>query len=117
MREIQAAEAEVASTERRRGEHEDQLLEVMERAEAVAAELAALGAARTDLAAELVAAGAARDAAAGELTDRIAAEKLPVTEPFQPDAVAKLRERRKIGLTEAQEEVERISEILRKTKN
>ena len=75
MREIQAAEAEVASTERRRGEHEDQLLEVMERAEAVAAELAALGAARTDLAAELVAAGAARDDAAGELTDRIAAAR------------------------------------------
>ena len=75
MREIQAAEAEVASTERRRGEHEDQLLEVMERAEAVAAELAALGAARTDLAAELVAAGAARDDAADELTDRIAAAR------------------------------------------
>ncbi len=75
MREIQAAEAEVASTERRRGEHEDQLLEVMERAEAVEAELAALTAARTDLATELVAARAARDAAAGELTERIAAAR------------------------------------------
>ena len=72
MREIQAAEAEVASTERRRGEHEDQLLEVMERVEGVEAELAELGAARAALVAELATARAARDAAAGELTDRIA---------------------------------------------
>ncbi len=75
MREIQAAEAEVASTERRRGEHEDQLLEVMERVEEVEGELAGLRAARAGLLEELSAARTARDVAAGELTDRIAAAR------------------------------------------
>ena len=73
MREIQAAEAEVAATERRRSEHEDQLLEVMEAVEAAETEAAGLAADRAALAEQLTAARAARDAAAGELTDRIAA--------------------------------------------
>ena len=72
MREIQAAEAEVASTERRRGEHEDQLLELMERVEAIELEVAGVEGARAELDAELAAAVAARDEAAGDLARRIA---------------------------------------------
>lgn len=71
-REIQAAEAEIASTARRRGEHEDQLLEVMQVVEDLEQELAALATQRTDLAAEVEAASAARDGAARSLMVAIA---------------------------------------------
>lgn len=92
MREIQAAEAEVASTERRRGEHEEQLLEVMEQVEAITAELGAVGAAGAALAEELAAARTARDAAAGELTGRIAAaraEREPIAARLPEDLRAR----------------------------
>jgi len=71
-REIQAAEAEIASTRRRRSEHEDQLLEVMEVVEGIAARLAELVAVRAGLAARIAERTAARDAAAQELIARIA---------------------------------------------
>jgi predicted nucleic acid-binding Zn-ribbon protein len=71
-REIQAAEAEIASTTRRRGEHEDQLLEIMERVEELGSRQAELREVRTGLAGRIEAATAARDAAAQELIARIA---------------------------------------------
>ena len=71
-REIQAAEAEIASTRRRRSEHEDQLLEVMEVIEGIAARLAELVAVREALGARIAEREAARDAAAKELLVRIA---------------------------------------------
>ena len=71
-REIQAAEAEIASTTRRRGEHEDQLLEVMERVEDLEARHAELREVRASLATRIAEATAARDAAAQELIARIA---------------------------------------------
>jgi len=71
-REIQAAEAEIASTTRRRAEHEDQLLEVMERVEDLEARHAELREVRAALATRIAEASAARDAAAQELIARIA---------------------------------------------
>jgi uncharacterized protein len=71
-REIQAAEAEIASTTRRRGEHEDQLLEVMERVEELEARHAELREVRASLSTRIAEATAARDAAAQELIARIA---------------------------------------------
>jgi predicted nucleic acid-binding Zn-ribbon protein len=71
-REIQAAEAEIASTKRRRSEHEDQLLEVMETVEGIAARLAELVEVRSSLAARIAERAAARDTAAKELLVRIA---------------------------------------------
>jgi predicted nucleic acid-binding Zn-ribbon protein len=71
-REVQAAEAEIASTKRRRSEHEDQLLEVMEAVEGIAARLAELVAVRGALAERIAEREAARDAAAKELLVRIA---------------------------------------------
>jgi predicted nucleic acid-binding Zn-ribbon protein len=71
-REIQAAEAEIASTRRRRSEHEDQLLDVMEVVEGVAARLAELVAVREGLAVRIAEREAARDTAAKELLVRIA---------------------------------------------
>ncbi len=71
-REIQAAEAEVASTTRRRSEHEDQLLEVMERAEELEGRLTELREVRSGLAGRIGEATASRDAAAQELIVRIA---------------------------------------------
>jgi uncharacterized protein len=71
-REVQAAEAEIASTKRRRSEHEDQLLEVMEALEGISARLAELVAVREALAARIAEQEAARDAAAKELLVRIA---------------------------------------------
>jgi predicted nucleic acid-binding Zn-ribbon protein len=71
-REIQAAEAEIASTTRRRSEHEDQLLEVMERAEEVQGRSTELQEVREGLAARIADATAARDAAAQDLIARIA---------------------------------------------
>jgi len=71
-REIQAAEAEIASTTRRRGEHEDQLLEIMERVEDLEARQSELREVRVGLAARIADATAARDAAAQDLIARIA---------------------------------------------
>ena len=71
-REIQAAEAEIASTTRRRSEHEDQLLEVMERVEELEVRHADLQEVRAGLATRISEAAAARDAAAQELIARIA---------------------------------------------
>jgi predicted nucleic acid-binding Zn-ribbon protein len=71
-REIQAAEAEIASTTRRRGEHEDQLLEVMERVEELEARHAELCEVRASLSTRIADATAARDAAAHVLIARIA---------------------------------------------
>jgi predicted nucleic acid-binding Zn-ribbon protein len=70
-REIQAAEAEIASTKRRRSEHEDQLLEIMEVIEGIAGRLAELVGVRESLAARIAERSAARDAAARELLVRI----------------------------------------------
>jgi uncharacterized protein len=70
-REIQAAEAEIASTSRRRSEHEDQLLEIMERAEEVEGRLDELRGVRASLAARIAEASRARDRAAQELLVRI----------------------------------------------
>jgi predicted nucleic acid-binding Zn-ribbon protein len=71
-REVQAAEAEIASTARRRSEHEDQLLEIMEVAEDLMAQLADLSGVRERLAERIAAATAARDDAAQQLIARIA---------------------------------------------
>jgi len=71
-REVQAAEAEIASTARRRSEHEDQLLEIMEVAEDLMAQLADLSGVRERLAERIAAATAARDTAAQQLIARIA---------------------------------------------
>jgi len=71
-REIQAAEAEIASTTRRRAEHEDQLLEVMERVEELEGRLTELHEVRAGLATRIATATDARDAAAQTLIARIA---------------------------------------------
>ncbi len=71
-REVQAAEAEIASTTRRRGEHEDQLLELMEQVEELEGRVAELQQVRADLAGRIAEAAAARDAAAQALLVRIA---------------------------------------------
>jgi predicted nucleic acid-binding Zn-ribbon protein len=71
-REIQAAEAEIASTARRRAEHEDQLLEIMQVVEDLGAELAALASACSELDAAIAVASAARDEAAQTLLVSIA---------------------------------------------
>jgi uncharacterized protein len=60
-REIHAVEAEIASTERRIGEHEDELLTVMERVEVLEAEQRAAVAVRESIEGELVTLTAARD--------------------------------------------------------
>jgi predicted nucleic acid-binding Zn-ribbon protein len=70
-REIQAAEAEISSTRRRRSEHEDQLLEIMEVVEGIEGRLAELVAVRQGLAARIGDASGARDTAARELLVRI----------------------------------------------
>lgn len=91
-REIQAAEAEIASTTRRRSEHEDQLLEVMERAEEVDAQRVELREVRAGLAARIAEATAARDRAAQDLIARIA--EVQVRRDPIADAIAPaLRER------------------------
>lgn len=91
-REIQAAEAEIASTTRRRSEHEDQLLEVMERAEEVDARRVELREVRAGLAARIAEATAARDRAAQDLIARIA--EVQVRRDPIADAIAPaLRER------------------------
>jgi len=71
-REVQAAEAEIASTTRRRSEHEDQLLGIMERVEELEGRIVELQRVRASLAARVADATAERDAAAQELIARIA---------------------------------------------
>jgi predicted nucleic acid-binding Zn-ribbon protein len=71
-REVQAAEAEIASTRRRTGEHEEQLLEILEVVEGLEAQLADLRTVRDRLAERLTEATARRDAAAQDLIVRIA---------------------------------------------
>jgi len=71
-REVQAAEAEIASTARRQGEHEDHLLEIMQQAEDLSVELAAVVAAHDALSLDVVAAGDVRDRAAQALLANIA---------------------------------------------
>jgi predicted nucleic acid-binding Zn-ribbon protein len=70
-REVQAAEAEIASTKRRRSEHEDQLLEILEVVEGLEGRLTELIAVREALAVRIAERSAARDAAAKELLVRI----------------------------------------------
>jgi len=91
-REIQAAEAEISSTSRRRSEHEDQLLEVMERVEEVERRLAELRDVRASLAGRIEEATAARDAAAQDLIVRIAEVKVrrdPVAAAFPAELLAR----------------------------
>lgn len=91
-REIQAAEAEIASTSRRRSEHEDQLLEIMERAEETEGRLEDLRAVRASLAERIAEARQARDAAAQDLIVRITEVKVrrdPVAAAFSPELLAR----------------------------
>ena len=91
-REIQAAEAEIASTSRRRSEHEDQLLEIMERVEEVEGRLAELRDVRAALGGRIAEATAARDAAAQDLIARIAEVKVrrdPVAAAFSAALLAR----------------------------
>jgi len=71
-REIQAVEAEIASTERRISEHEDELLGVMEVVESLEGELGALAADRAVVTGELETLGAARDSTAAAALAAIA---------------------------------------------
>jgi uncharacterized protein len=71
-REVQAAEAEIASTARRQGEHEEQLLDIMQVNEDLAAELAGLVATRSELEVQLATAVMERDRAAQALLVNIA---------------------------------------------
>lgn len=66
-RELQSLRAELESTERRIAEHEEQLLEVMERVETLEGGVADLGSQRASITSELEKLGADRDRAAGEL--------------------------------------------------
>lgn len=91
-REIQAAEAEIASTSRRRSEHEDQLLEVMERVEELEERLAELRGVRASLGERITDASSARDAAAQSLIARIAEVKVrrdPVAAAFPVGLLAR----------------------------
>jgi len=66
-KDLQALQHEVASLARRQSALEDVELEVMERAEALGAQVTALEATRAELTTQLAAATAARDAAVGDL--------------------------------------------------
>jgi len=91
-REVQAAEAEIASTKRRRSEHEDQLLEVMEVVETIEGRLAELVSVREALAVRIAERAAARDAAAQELLVRIAEVRVrrdPVVAALPPELFAR----------------------------
>lgn len=72
VREIQAVEAEIASTERRISEHEDELLGVLEVIESLEGEAGALGTDRGVVADELTTRTAARDATAAVALEGIA---------------------------------------------
>ena len=94
-REIQAAEAEIASTTRRRAEHEDQMLEVMERVEEIEARHTELREVRAALAGRIAEATAARDAAAQDLIARIAEVQVrrdPIAAALPPDLLARYEE-------------------------
>jgi predicted nucleic acid-binding Zn-ribbon protein len=99
-REIQAAEAEIASTARRRGEHEDQLLDIMQVVEDLTAELTALGDARTELDAAITVASEERDAAAQLLLVNIAEVSVrrdPIAAQLPSDLVADYEEAARRG--------------------
>lgn len=72
-REIQAVEAEIASSERRIGEHEDELLGVLEVVEGLESEVGALGVERATVTDELDRLTSARDATAAVALEGIAA--------------------------------------------
>lgn len=94
-REIQAAEAEIASTTRRRAEHEDQMLEVMERVEELEGRHAELREVRAALAGRIAEATAARDAAAQDLIARIAEAQVrrdPIAAALPADLLARYEE-------------------------
>ncbi len=91
-REIQAAEAEIASTTRRRGEHEEQLLEIMERVEELEIQHAELKDVRARLAARIAEAEQERDRAAQALIARIAEVEVR-REPIAAGLPSDLRER------------------------
>ena len=94
-REIQAAEAEIASTTRRRSEHEDQMLEVMERVEELEARHTELRDVRAALAGRIAEATAARDAAAQDLIARIAEVQVrrdPIAAALPADLLARYEE-------------------------
>ena len=91
-REVQAVEAEIASTKRRRSEHEDQLLEIMEVTEGIEGRLSELVAVREALAVRIAERTAARDAAAQELLVRIAEVRVrrdPVAAAIPTDLLAR----------------------------
>ena len=90
-REVQAAEAEIASTRRRTGEHEEQLLEILEVVEGLEAQLADLRTVRDRLAERLTEATARRDAAAQDLIVRIA-EAQVLRDPIAAALPQELRE-------------------------
>jgi len=94
-REVQAAEAEISSTKRRRSEHEDQLLELMEVVEGIEARLAELVAVREALGVRIAERSAARDAAAQELLVRIAEVRVrrdPVAAALSPALLERYRQ-------------------------
>lgn len=70
-RELQALRAGVDATERRIGEHEDELLEAMEEREELESQLDALDTRQLELEEQLATRRAARDDAAGELLDEL----------------------------------------------
>lgn len=70
-RELQALRADVESTERRIGEHEDELLEAMEEREQLESQLDTLETRQLELDERLAASRAARDDAAGELLSEL----------------------------------------------
>jgi predicted nucleic acid-binding Zn-ribbon protein len=91
-REVQAAEAEIASTKRRRSEHEDQFLEVLETVEGIEARLAELLTAREALAVRIAERSAARDVAAQDLLVRIAEVRVrrdPIAGAIPPALLAR----------------------------
>lgn len=99
-REVQAAEAEIASTERRRKEHEDQLLEIMQVAEDLMAQLADLTGVRERLAERTAAATTARDVAAQQLIARIAEVQVrrdPVAAALPVELLARYEEAARRG--------------------
>jgi len=99
-REVQAAEAEIASTARRRNEHEDQLLEIMQAAEDLLVQLADLTGVRDRLTERIAAATAARDAVAQQLIARIAEVQVrrdPVAAALPGDLRARYEESAKRG--------------------
>lgn len=90
-REVQAAEAEIASTRRRTGEHEERLLEVLETVEALDAQLQEMHEVRARLAERISEATSRRDASAQDLIVRIAEAKV-LRDPIAAALPTELRE-------------------------